>query len=186
MQGSVPDDVASQVIAYARTLGCTVSRVDLAEPLLESTWTDEELRSVDPLGEATIIHSYIRDRLQLASLGVRAAADLTQMTILEFLQPEYGLTRRNLGIKGEVLEFMIRHRICFSDFNPTATLRTCVHKTDMSFRASNALQRSGVKRVELLTFFTQADVSRIRNIGTRCLGEIRDELAKLNLAFKDD
>jgi len=57
---------------------------------------------------------------------------------------------------------------------------------NLSFRIINCLRQEGVETVEQLIQLTGKDISRIPNLGTRSLREIREKLAEHGLALKSD
>lgn len=177
-------------ITHAKAQGFDVTTIKLPDDpatLPEPTWTDDELRLVDPCSELTHMYTSANNKKWLAAVHVLTAYDLTQLTFEAFLEPYRGVAQQAMRLKGEVLEFMIRHRIRFADLDPAAAFPTHVEQTDLSVRTTNPLQRDGIKRLGVLAYFTAKQLQDgIRNFGPTNISEIRRELARYSLALKGE
>ncbi len=60
-----------------------------------------------------------------------------------------------------------------------------IEDLDFSVRSSNCLKRAGITNVAELTEKTEAEMTKVRNMGKKSLKEVKEKLASMGLSFKD-
>ena len=67
----------------------------------------------------------------------------------------------------------------------TKTLETPIEEIEFSVRAYNCLKRANINTMQDLIDMTEADVSKIRNLGKKSLKEVIDKVAEMGLKFHE-
>ena len=67
----------------------------------------------------------------------------------------------------------------------TKTLETPIEEIEFSVRAYNCLKRASINTMQDLIDMTEADVSKIRNLGKKSLKEVIDKVAEMGLKFHE-
>lgn len=65
-------------------------------------------------------------------------------------------------------------------------LQLSVDELELSVRAYNCLRRANIKTIGELCAYTEAALSKLRNMGDKTIKEIKAALAQRNLALKDE
>ena len=60
-----------------------------------------------------------------------------------------------------------------------------IEDLDFSVRSSNCLKRAGITNVAELTEKTEAEMTKVRNMGKKSRKEVKEKLASMGLSFKD-
>lgn len=63
-------------------------------------------------------------------------------------------------------------------------LEMTIEELDLSVRSYNCLKRAGINTVEELTYKTEEDMMKVRNLGKKSLGEVKSKLDELGLALR--
>lgn len=61
-----------------------------------------------------------------------------------------------------------------------------IEELDLSVRSYNCLKRADIQTVKDLTERTEADMMKVRNLGTKSLDEIKLKLAELGVGFRQE
>jgi DNA-directed RNA polymerase subunit alpha len=61
-----------------------------------------------------------------------------------------------------------------------------IEELDFSVRSNNCLRRAGINFVGDLTKKSEADLKKVRNLGTKSLEEVKKKLADLGLSLRKD
>ena len=61
----------------------------------------------------------------------------------------------------------------------------CIEELDVSVRSYNCLKRAGINTVEDLIEKSEEDMMKVRNLGRRCVEEIKEKLETLGLSLAD-
>ncbi|NLM04247.1 MAG: DNA-directed RNA polymerase subunit alpha [Clostridiales bacterium] len=64
------------------------------------------------------------------------------------------------------------------------TLEMTIEELDLSVRSYNCLKRASINTVEELIQKTEADMTKVRNLGKKSLEEVQNKLAELGLSLK--
>lgn len=60
-----------------------------------------------------------------------------------------------------------------------------IEELDLSVRSYNCLKRAGIQTVLELTEKSEEDMMKVKNLGKKCLKEIKEKLADIDLSLKD-
>lgn len=63
-------------------------------------------------------------------------------------------------------------------------LEMTIEELDLSVRSYNCLKRAGINTVEELTYKTEEDMMKVRNLGKKSLDEVSKKLAELGLSLR--
>lgn len=63
-------------------------------------------------------------------------------------------------------------------------LEMTIEELDLSVRSYNCLKRAGINTVEELTYKSEEDMMKVRNLGKKSLEEVQKKLAELGLSLK--
>ena len=63
-------------------------------------------------------------------------------------------------------------------------LEMTIEELDLSVRSYNCLKRAGINTVEELTYKTEEDMMKVRNLGKKSLDEVAKKLAELGLSLR--
>lgn len=63
-------------------------------------------------------------------------------------------------------------------------LEMTIEELDLSVRSYNCLKRAGINSVEELTYKTEEDVMKVRNLGKKSLDEVQKKLEELGLSLR--
>lgn len=200
----VDDAAATRVTDFAKANGFRVFRArNAVKPdvlqrihdrmatgqLPEPTWDDEGLAQIILPDAMSVSHDFKRviGRLLEAS-KVTTAADLTHMTFQEFMRPDLGFDNGRRLYRAKVMEFMIENGLSFSDLNPAAAFPTRLEYLgdELDMRAITCLMRDGLMWLEIMPYYTEADLLDIRNIGQKTVDTLKKIMSApaRNLSFK--
>jgi len=59
-----------------------------------------------------------------------------------------------------------------------------IEELDLSVRSYNCLKRAGINTVEELTYKTEEDMMKVRNLGKKSLDEVSKKLEELGLSLR--
>ncbi|MCT3164690.1 DNA-directed RNA polymerase subunit alpha [Lacticaseibacillus rhamnosus] len=65
-------------------------------------------------------------------------------------------------------------------------LEMTIEELDLSVRSYNCLKRAGINTVQELTNKTEADMMKVRNLGSKSLEEVKNKLADLGLGLRKE
>ena len=63
-------------------------------------------------------------------------------------------------------------------------LEMTIEELDLSVRSYNCLKRAGINTVEELTYKTEEDMMKVRNLGKKSLDEVSKKLEELGLSLR--
>jgi DNA-directed RNA polymerase subunit alpha len=88
----------------------------------------------------------------------------------------------HLGEKAEVLGLEIERK----EEVPAAALEMNIEDLEFSSRSLNCLKKAGIKKVGELVSYSEAELMKFKNFGTKSLTEVRNKLAEYKLKLKGD
>lgn len=88
----------------------------------------------------------------------------------------------HLGEKGELLGVESEKK----DEVPSSVLEMNIEDMELSARSLNCLQKVGVKTVGELVTYSEPDLMKFKNFGSKSLDEVRQRLAEYKLALKGE
>ncbi len=63
-------------------------------------------------------------------------------------------------------------------------LEMTIEELDLSVRSYNSLKRAGINTVEELTYKSEDDMMKVRNLGKKSLDEVAKKLEELGLSLR--
>ena len=88
----------------------------------------------------------------------------------------------HLGEKAEIMGIEVERR----EEVPAAALNMNIEDLELSSRSLNCLKKAGVKTVGELIGYSEEDLMKFKNFGTKSLVEVRDKLSEYKLALKGE
>lgn len=88
----------------------------------------------------------------------------------------------HLGEKAEVIGLEIERK----EEVPAAALEMNIEDLEFSSRSLNCLKKAGIKKVGELVSYSEAELMKFKNFGTKSLTEVRNKLAEYKLKLKGD
>ena len=85
-----------------------------------------------------------------------------------------------LGSDVDEMEFMIEK----DEDRKVKALEMTIEDLELSVRSFNCLKRASINTVEELTQRSEEDMMKVRNLGMKSLGEVKNKLAELGLSLK--
>lgn len=70
--------------------------------------------------------------------------------------------------------------------NMEKVLELTIEELDLSVRSYNCLKRAGINTVQELTFKTEEEMMKVRNLGKKSLEEVQNKLTELGLSLKKE
>lgn len=113
--------------------------------------------------------------LHITSVYDYLSADEEKIKEMQDICPGFSITEMEkiLDVKPPIT----RKELCCMRFPLT--------ETEISARAFNALRRSGINTLGQLTQLTESNLKKVRNLGPKCCGEIKELLEKYNLQLSE-
>lgn len=88
----------------------------------------------------------------------------------------------NLTEEAQVTQVMVERE----ETHQEKVLDKTIEELDLSVRSYNCLKRADIQTVKDLTERTEADMMKVRNLGTKSLDEIKLKLAELGVGFRQE
>lgn len=88
----------------------------------------------------------------------------------------------NLTQEAQVTQVMVERE----ETHQEKVLDKTIEELDLSVRSYNCLKRADIQTVKDLTERTEADMMKVRNLGTKSLDEIKLKLAELGVGFRQE
>lgn len=88
----------------------------------------------------------------------------------------------NLTKEAQVTQVMVERE----ETHQEKVLDKTIEELDLSVRSYNCLKRADIQTVKDLTERTEADMMKVRNLGTKSLDEIKLKLAELGVGFRQE
>lgn len=88
----------------------------------------------------------------------------------------------NLTEEAQVTQVMVE----LEETHQEKVLDKTIEELDLSVRSYNCLKRADIQTVKDLTERTEADMMKVRNLGTKSLDEIKLKLAELGVGFRQE
>ncbi|MDF4005996.1 DNA-directed RNA polymerase subunit alpha [Limosilactobacillus fermentum] len=88
----------------------------------------------------------------------------------------------NLTEEAQVTQVMVERE----ETHQEKVLDKTIEELDLSVRSYNCLKRADIQTVKYLTERTEADMMKVRNLGTKSLDEIKLKLAELGVGFRQE
>lgn len=88
----------------------------------------------------------------------------------------------NLTEEAQVTQVMVE----WEETHQEKVLDKTIEELDLSVRSYNCLKRADIQTVKDLTERTEADMMKVRNLGTKSLDEIKLKLAELGVGFRQE
>ena len=88
----------------------------------------------------------------------------------------------NLTEEAQVTQVMVERE----ETHQEKVLDKTIEELDLSVRSYNCLKRADIQPVKDLTERTEADMMKVRNLGTKSLDEIKLKLAELGVGFRQE
>lgn len=88
----------------------------------------------------------------------------------------------NLTEEAQVTQVMVERE----ETHQEKVLDNTIEELDLSVRSYNCLKRADIQTVKDLTERTEADMMKVRNLGTKSLDEIKLKLAELGVGFRQE
>ncbi|MCD5423478.1 DNA-directed RNA polymerase subunit alpha [Limosilactobacillus fermentum] len=88
----------------------------------------------------------------------------------------------NLTEEAQVTQVMVERE----ETHQEKVLDKTIEELDLSVRSYNCLKRADIQTVKDLTERTEADMMKVRNLGTKSLDEIKLKLAELSVGFRQE
>ena len=88
----------------------------------------------------------------------------------------------NLTEEAQVTQVMVERE----ETHQEKVLDKTIEELDLSVRSYNGLKRADIQTVKDLTERTEADMMKVRNLGTKSLDEIKLKLAELGVGFRQE